>query len=167
MSKVSGTVARKYAQQGDAKNLQKILISGARDAKTVRRFIEIIQGKLGKLQEKDMRMVKHTRKLSEDVDPQVARVMERILSDSSWMGEPSEVTTDTSDNADTPTTPSTGGSLDPEERVPEDTPNNKSIMVMYPERRLKYDTINKAKEQQGDDRQPHHIKLQRAPQTRR
>lgn len=163
-SKVSGTAARQLAQQGDTKNLKKILISGAQDAATIRRFVNLIQARLGKL--KELIMPKKTRKLQEDtaldvetIDPQVARVVERLISDSSWLSEdiPTEVPTIEPDNA---------GSLDPEERVPEDTPKNKSVVVMYPDRRLKYDTLNKAKEQQGDDTQPHHIKLQRAPQMR-
>lgn len=163
-SKVSGTVARRLAQQGDTKNLKKILISGAQDATTIRRFVNLIQARLGKL--KEMIMPKKTRTLQEDtalnvetIDPQVARVVERLLADSSWLSEDTPTDVPTSD-------PTVGGSLDPEERVPEDTPKNKSVVVMYPDRRLKYDTINKAKEEQGDDTQPHHIKLQRGPQAR-
>jgi nicotinic acid mononucleotide adenylyltransferase len=161
-SKVSGTVARRLAQQGDTKNLKKILISGAQDAPTIRRFVSLIQARLGKL--KEMIMPKKTRKLQEDtgldvetIDPQVARVVERLISNSSWLSEdtPAEVPTSEPDNV---------GILDYKERVPEDKPKNKSVVVMYPDRRLKYDMINKAKKEQGDNTQPHHFRLQRTPQ---
>ena len=168
-SKVSGTVARQLAQKGDTKNLKKILISGAQDAATIRRFVNLIQARLGKL--KEMIMPKKPRKIQEDtslevetIDPQVARVVERMLADSSWLQE--EMPKDAAPAAVPTIEPDNEGSLDPEARVPEDDPKNKSVVVMYPDRRLKYDTINKVKEEQGEDVQPRHIKLQRAPQMR-
>lgn len=150
-SKVSGTVARRYAQLGDVKHLKDILISGARDATTVKLFIALIQRSLGKLKE----MVMPKKQLQEDDDAMVNRVMERLLADSSWMF----------DNTPQSIVPDNDGVMDPTERVPEDTEDNNSILVLYPGRRVKYDMINKVKERRGEE-VPTHIQLQRVPQMR-
>lgn len=154
-SKVSGTVARRYARLGDLKNFAKILISGAQDTSTARRFMNTIQGRLGKLTESHMKKSQKKTAMYEDIDPQVQRVVESMLLDSSylnednWLPEPAAMTK----KPDMPTTiPDNSGDLDPDERVPEDTPDNKSVLVLYPDRRLKYDTITKAKEQKTGEK---------------
>lgn len=164
---VSGTVARRYAQLGDVQNFRRILISGAQDAATVKRFMEYIQARLGKLKESSMPKPRRTPTITETLDPQVVRVVEQLLADSSWLQEEAPTDVPSAAPAAVPTIrPDNGGSLDPEERVPEDSANNKSVLVLYPDRRLKYDTIAKVKEKRGDKSLPHHLKLQRVPQTR-
>ena len=153
-SKVSGTVARRYAQVGDVKRLKNILISGAQDDTTVKHFITLIQRRLGKLKE----MVMPKNSLREDNDAQVNRVMERLLADSSWL---SDDTTSPELDTELPTiVPDNHGVFDPDGRVPEDTEDNKSILVLYPGRRVKYDMINKVKERWGEEL-PTHIQLPR------
>lgn len=149
-SKVSGTVARRYAQVGDDKRLKNILISGAQDATTVKHFIALIQRRLGKLKE----MVMPKNPVQEDNDAQVNRVMERLLADSSWLSD------DTTSPELQTIVPDNHGVFDPKGRVPEDTEDNKSILVLYPGRRVKYDMINKVKERRGEE-VPMHIQLPR------
>lgn len=149
-SKVSGTVARRYAQVGDDKQLKNILISGAQDATTVKHFIALIQRRLGKLKE----MVMPKNPVQEDNDAQVNRVMERLLADSSWLSD------DTTSPELQTIVPDNHGVFDPKGRVPEDTEDNKSILVLYPGRRVKYDMINKVKERRGEE-VPMHIQLPR------
>lgn len=138
-SKVSGTVARRYAQKGDLANLKKILISGAQQDKIAKHFMQVIQDRLGSL--KEMSMSKK-RKLTEADEAQVSRVVGTLVNDSSWLrGEDTPfITIDEPDN---------NGGGDPDERVPEDTDDNKSVVVMYPTRHLKYDL--KAKAQKLED----------------
>lgn len=149
-SKVSGTVARRYAQVGDDKRLKNILISGAQDATTVKHFIALIQRRLGKLKE----MVMPKNPVQEDNDAQVNRVIERLLADSSWRSD------DTTSPELQTIVPDNHGVFDPKGRVPEDTEDNKSILVLYPGRRVKYDMINKVKERRGEE-VPMHIQLPR------
>ncbi len=156
-SVVSGTVAKRYARLGDEQSLKSILISGAQDAATVKHFIALIQQKLGKLKE----MVMPKNRSEEDLDAQVNRVVERLLADSSWRSNDIVVT-----SSEPPTiVPDNDGPIHRNKRVPEDTEDNKSILVLYPDRRVKYDMINKAKER-GEEELPPHIQLQQTPQMR-
>jgi len=135
-SKVSGTVARRYAQRGDLANLKKILISGAQQDAVAKRFMQIIRDRLGPLQEMYMRRTRH---LTESEKAQVNRVVGALLNDSSWLHtvDTPYVTIDEPDN---------NGGLGPDVRVPEDTDDNKSIVVIHPRRRLKRDTKIKAQD---------------------
>lgn len=139
-SKVSGTVARQYAQKGQLANLKKILISGAQQDAIAKRFMKIIQDRLGAL--KEMFMTKR-RPLTEADEDQINRVVGNLVSDSSWLHSDDEpfVTIDEPDN---------DGDIDPNDRVPEDTPNNKSVVVIHPSRRLKFDTKLKAQKEQEE-----------------
>lgn len=149
-SVVSGTVARRYARLGDEQSLKSILISGAQDAATVKHFIALTQQKLGKLKE----MVMPKNRSEEDLDAQVNRVVERLLADSSWRSNEAASTEPQAEVSDN------DGIFDPDGRVPEDTEDNKSILVLYPGRRVKYDMINKVKEREGKEL-PQHIQLPR------
>ena len=139
-SKVSGTTARRYAQQGNLAQLKKILISGAQQDSVAKHFMKVIQDRLGPL--KEMSMSKK-RKLTEADDAQVSRVVSMLVNDSSWLRQDSEpyVTIDDPDN---------DGDIDPNERVPEDTENNKSVVVINPKRHLKFDLKTKAQKLEDD-----------------
>jgi nicotinic acid mononucleotide adenylyltransferase len=139
-SKVSGTVARRYAQQGDLTNLKKILISGAQQDAVAKRFMKVIQDRLGPLKEMYMG---RKRRLTESDEAQVSRVVSTLVNDSSWLrtDDTPYVTIDEPDN---------DGDIDPNERVPEDTDTNKSVVVIHPRRHLKFDTkvkVQKAEEE--------------------
>lgn len=146
-SKVSGTTARRYAQQGNLAQLKKILISGAQQDSVAKHFMKVIQDRLGSL--KEMSMSKK-RKLTEADDAQVSRVVSTLVNDSSWLRQDSEpyVTIDEPDN---------DGEIDPNERVPEDVEGNKSIVVIHPKRKLKYDTKAKVQKAQDDAKAKTHI----------
>ena len=139
-SKVSGTVARRYAQKGDLARFKKILISGAQSNAVAKHFMRVIQDRLGSLQEMFM---SKSRKLTEAELDQVNRVVGMIVNDSSWLRNEDApfITIDEPDN---------NGGVDPEERVPEDTETNKSVVVINPERRLKYDMKAKAQKLQDE-----------------
>lgn len=135
-SKVSGTVARKYAQQGDLNNFKKILISGAKGDRIAQRFMEIIQNQLGIM---ETAVMKKSPTLAEQqaFDASVNRIVAEILEENY---EESLLNVNPPDNI---------GEIDPEERVPEDSPENKSVLVLYPKRKLKYDMKEKAAKEQG------------------
>lgn len=130
-SKVSGTVAREFARRGDLANFKKILISGAQNDRVAARFMQIIQDQLGILGELRMSA---PRKLSEQqaFNESVNRIVAEILDE---RYQESLLNVNAPDNL---------GELDPEERVPDDEPGNKSIVVLYPDRKLKYDMKEKA-----------------------
>lgn len=141
-SKVSGTVARQYAQKGDLANFKKILISGAQSDRIAKQFMKSIQDRLGII--KEMSMSKSTpRKLTEAEEAQVNDVVKNLLSDSSWLRNDHHpyTTIDEPDNI---------GELDADERVPEDVEGNKSVVVIHPKRKLKYDTKMKAHKAEDD-----------------
>lgn len=125
-SKVSGTVARRYAQQGDLDNFKKILISGAQSNAIAKRFMQTIQQQMGTLQEV---VIMHPQK--------------------SQAGYAKD---DSADSPDTSVPPENDTkTLDPKKRVPEDTEDNKSIVIIHPSRRLKFDAKEKAKQLSGEE----------------
>lgn len=134
-SKVSGTVARRFAQLGDLSNFKKILISGAQDDRTARRFMEIIQNTLGTIKESPMSK-RRTFKEHQLFEESVNRVVERLLSDSSYLRD--EISPESSSNSQESEV-SSDEEPNEDERVPEDSPKNKSVLVLYPNRKLKYD----------------------------
>lgn len=136
-SKVSGTVARRYAQQGDLNNFKRILISGAQDDRTARRFMEVIQDTLGTIKEwamKNQRTFKEQQAFEESVDKIVTEILTQNYEESLLNVKP----------------PDNMGDIDPTERVPEDSPSNKSVLVLYPERKLKHDMKEKAQQKQAE-----------------
>ena len=102
--------------------------------------MKVIQDRLGPL--KEMSMSKK-RKLTEADDAQIGRVVSTLVNDSSWLRSDSDpfVTIDDPDN---------DGDIDPNERVPEDTENNKSVVVINPKRHLKFDLKTKAQKLEDD-----------------
>jgi len=130
-SKVSGTVARKYAQQGNLDKFKEILISGAKNNRTAQRFMEIIQNKLGAIGESFM-----GDSTPRQFDESVYQIITEILGEYNYLDSPIKVKPH-----DNP------GEINPEDRVPEDSPDNKSVLVMYPKRKLKYDMKKKASEE--------------------
>lgn len=135
-SKVSGTVARRYAQLGDLTNLKRILISGAQSDATAKHFMKVIQGHLGPLKEI---LMKPKRQLTEADEEQINRVVKTLVNDSSWLrGNDTQtlyITIDDPDNM---------GDIDINDRVPEDAEDNKSVVVIHPRRHLKFDIKVKA-----------------------
>jgi len=139
-SKVSGTVARKYAQQGNLDKFKEILISGAKNNRTAQRFMRIIQDQLGRL--KEMFMTKK-QPLTEADEDAINRVVRELMTDSSWYrtDEVPAISVEEPDNR---------GDIDSNSRVPEDTSDNMSVIVIHPARRLKFDAKAKAQRRQEE-----------------
>lgn len=143
-SKVSGTVARQYAQRGDLKNFKKILISGAQDDRIARQFMRQIQDALGTIKEMTMPSPEFAQT---SADP-VTRIVSELLNDiDTARVEPvrSVISSKSPDNH---------GVIKPGERVPDDSPENNSVVVLYPDRKLKYNMKMKAQSKQSEQNSP-------------
>lgn len=137
-SKVSGTVARQYAQRGDLANFKKILISGAQNDRVAKQFMKSIQAQLGILEEVFMSDSK-TRSNQETFEESINRIVAEILDENY---QESLLSVKSPDNP---------GEIVAGERVPEDVPTNKSVVVLYPDRKLKYDMKEKAQKKKAEE----------------
>lgn len=124
---VSGTTARTLAQQGKFKEFQKILMGG-------REHAALAKDIMSKIQERIPSSRRTSSALSEQEEAAVSRVVEMVLT-TEGLGD-----IDTSDN------PGAKPVTDTDERVPEDRAGNKSVLILYPERKLKYGMIEKLRQ---------------------
>lgn len=124
--KVSGTTARKYALEGNFKQFQSILMGGTKNPALAKDTMKKIQERLAVTSKKKQT----TEELDEDA---LARIVEMILA------------TEAIGDLYSPDNPGARPITDTDTRVPEDTEKNRSMLVLYPERRLKFDMIEKLK----------------------
>lgn len=149
-SKVSGTVARKYAQRGDLKNFKKILISGAAtDDRMARQLLRSIQQRVGSIKESIMTKVRSFLEQQQFISAK----LEATYPSADVDGRAVDPAYDPNAEYDPMVSvrqPDNSGEIDHAGRVPEDTQDNKSIIVIYPDRKLKYDMRTKAAQAKED-----------------
>jgi hypothetical protein len=130
--KVSGTTARKYALEGNFKQFQSILMGGTKNPALAKDTMKKIQDRLS--------VRSKSRTKTEEIDATlIDHIVEMIL------------TTETIGDLYDPDNPGARPISDTDTRVPEDTENNKSVLVLYPERRLKYSMIEKLKQKRDQE----------------
>lgn len=129
-AEISGTTARKLARQGKLSEFQRILMGG-HDTAFAEEIMNKIQERLGSIREDD----------NEDADIDIDRLVEMLLTNDNSGGHDSITTFDN---------PGARPADDKDERVPEDTPDNKSVLILYPDRKLKHRMLNKLKQKKAD-----------------
>lgn len=119
--KVSGTTARRLAQQGNLAEFSRILMGGERNPQLAKELMAKIQRRLGQVHESNTQI---------DID----RLIEMLLVDDITVNHDSITSFDN---------PGARPADDDDTRVPEDDEDNKSVLILYPERKLKYSMLDK------------------------
>lgn len=145
MKVVSGTIARKLAQQGQLNQLKQVLISGAQDNTSATEIMRKIQNRLGVEEERDMR-IKTFEDWLKEADPVPGDDTPKKKGEEAPEDkEPVEAPPDEEPTPEPPPPPLPITSTDDDGRVPSDTPENQSRLVIHPPTKLKTNMINKAK----------------------
>lgn len=128
---VSSTTARLAARQNDVSTFLSIFMGGQQNPRYGKDVMKKIQDRLGSIQESDT--------FDEEID--IDRLVEMLLLNDAAI-PPDAITT-----FDNPGARSTD---DDSDRVPEDTKDNKSVLILYPERKLKLSMLDKLQRKKQD-----------------
>lgn len=133
---VSGTIARQLAQRGELNQFKKLLISGLQDNTSATEIMQKIQNRLGVVEEQVMR-IKTFEDWLKEADPVGKDDAASKEKKPSTDKEKPEPVPDEEPTPEPPPPPLPIDSTEDDGRVPSDTPENQSKLVIHPPTKLK------------------------------